>query len=290
MTGRYREALETSEQQLEEADQYRLAFVLPLAYIQRARALRGLRRFREALDYLARAERDRETHDDHVAVSAGSVRIGTYLAMNDFNEALEVAEPSEHTSAAANTVAELIATRAVALACAERVDDARETAHRAEMLSSEAEPRLLAKLAAVIASIQEGSVDGEILRALFRDVTRSAHVDAFVTAYRGFPPLIQEMIVDGEMSQALSEILAEAKDLKLIQAMPPGTARVIAPSPLTPREKDVLALVSEGLRNREIAERLFISEVTVKAHVRNILRKLGARSRTHAVSLVKLED
>jgi LuxR family maltose regulon positive regulatory protein len=56
---------------------------------------------------------------------------------------------------------------------------------------------------------------------------------------------------------------------------------------LTPRETEVLELISEGLRNRDIAERLFITEVTVKVHVRNILRKLGARSRAHAVALAK---
>jgi LuxR family maltose regulon positive regulatory protein len=55
---------------------------------------------------------------------------------------------------------------------------------------------------------------------------------------------------------------------------------------LSTREREVLALVAQGLRNREIAERLFISEVTVKAHMRSIMGKLGARSRTHAVSLL----
>jgi DNA-binding CsgD family transcriptional regulator len=59
---------------------------------------------------------------------------------------------------------------------------------------------------------------------------------------------------------------------------------------LSPREREVLALVSQGLRNRDIATRLFISEVTVKVHVRNILRKLGARSRAHAVSIAAESD
>ena len=54
---------------------------------------------------------------------------------------------------------------------------------------------------------------------------------------------------------------------------------------LTPREKDVLALLADGYRNREIAERLGISEHTVKFHVGAILTKLGAGSRTEAVTL-----
>lgn len=53
---------------------------------------------------------------------------------------------------------------------------------------------------------------------------------------------------------------------------------------LTPREQEVLRLVSEGLGNREIGGRLNISEHTVKFHISSILAKLGAASRAEAVS------
>jgi len=55
--------------------------------------------------------------------------------------------------------------------------------------------------------------------------------------------------------------------------------------PLTPRELDVLRLVAGGNANKEIAGQLFLTEETVKAHVRNILAKLGANDRTHAVAI-----
>ena len=51
---------------------------------------------------------------------------------------------------------------------------------------------------------------------------------------------------------------------------------------LTPRELDVLELLGEGLTNRVIAERLFMSESTVKTHVSHVLAKLGAASRVQA--------
>lgn len=54
---------------------------------------------------------------------------------------------------------------------------------------------------------------------------------------------------------------------------------------LTDREVEVLQLVCEGSRNREIAESLFISEDTVKVHVSRIMDKLGAKDRTQAVAI-----
>jgi DNA-binding NarL/FixJ family response regulator len=52
----------------------------------------------------------------------------------------------------------------------------------------------------------------------------------------------------------------------------------------TAREIEVLQLISDGLVNREIGVRLFLSEETVKSHVRHLLAKLQARSRAHAVA------
>ena len=51
---------------------------------------------------------------------------------------------------------------------------------------------------------------------------------------------------------------------------------------LSPREKEVLSLVAQGLSNREIGLALFISPVTVKVHVRHIFEKLGVKSRAAA--------
>ncbi|MFC5819455.1 response regulator transcription factor [Nonomuraea harbinensis] len=55
------------------------------------------------------------------------------------------------------------------------------------------------------------------------------------------------------------------------------------PHGLTPREVEVLRLITEGLSNAEIAASLFIGETTVKTHINNVFTKIGARSRTDAV-------
>ena len=56
---------------------------------------------------------------------------------------------------------------------------------------------------------------------------------------------------------------------------------------VTPRELEILELIAEGLSTREIAERLFVSQNTVKTHSSRLFDKLGARRRTQAVQLGK---
>lgn len=56
---------------------------------------------------------------------------------------------------------------------------------------------------------------------------------------------------------------------------------------ITPRELEILGLIATGLSNREIADRLFVSENTVKTHSSRVFDKLGAKRRTQAVQLGK---
>ena len=70
--------------------------------------------------------------------------------------------------------------------------------------------------------------------------------------------------------------------------VPAGSAQLLRHPPgqaLTPREREVLALMSEGLHNSAIAKRLVISPATVKFHVSSILAKLDASTRTEAVAI-----
>ena len=95
--------------------------------------------------------------------------------------------------------------------------------------------------------------------------------------------------------QLISAVVAVAKGLVVLQ---PGELALAAAStrtrnggaaelfePLTPREKEVLQMLASGLGNKQIAAYLKISEHTAKFHVASILSKLGASSRTEAVSM-----
>ena len=84
--------------------------------------------------------------------------------------------------------------------------------------------------------------------------------------------------------------------LKIIRAVasgqrhiPPDVACVVAEhlgqEDLTPRELEVLRLVRDGNRNKQIADQLSISETTVNFHIKNIVDKLQANDRTHAVTI-----
>jgi DNA-binding NarL/FixJ family response regulator len=61
-------------------------------------------------------------------------------------------------------------------------------------------------------------------------------------------------------------------------------------SRLTPREKQLLSLASEGMKTAQISKQLFISTETVRNHFKNIFPKLGAHSRTEAVSMALRHD
>jgi DNA-binding NarL/FixJ family response regulator len=97
---------------------------------------------------------------------------------------------------------------------------------------------------------------------------------------------------DASPEQLAAALVAAAEGLWVLD---PGFGPAILPAPavllepLSPREQEVLLLLVEGLPNREIARRLFISAHTVKFHVNAILSKLDAATRTEAaVAAVRL--
>ena len=89
--------------------------------------------------------------------------------------------------------------------------------------------------------------------------------------------LDDQAVIDPAVQHHLIEAIATAP------ATPsPATPRF--PNGLTPREAEVLTLIAGGLSNTEIAERLFVSEGTVKSHINRLLAKIEARDRAQAVA------
>ncbi|MBI3927154.1 MAG: response regulator transcription factor [Armatimonadetes bacterium] len=95
-----------------------------------------------------------------------------------------------------------------------------------------------------------------------------------------------QTIVSAVRSVADGSILLSLEMLRdLLGTIREGEVEARPIGDLTDRELEVLGLVAQGFSNRSIAERLKIAEITVKKHVQNLVRKLGARDRTQAAVL-----
>jgi DNA-binding CsgD family transcriptional regulator len=107
--------------------------------------------------------------------------------------------------------------------------------------------------------------------------------DAFVIAYRAYPRLLALVAGDPEGAEVAARVTAAARDTALARQVGVAPAAHGGLGSLTPREREVLDLLGEGLSNDEIAARLVVSRSTAKLHVHRILSKLQVRSRTQAV-------
>jgi DNA-binding NarL/FixJ family response regulator len=108
---------------------------------------------------------------------------------------------------------------------------------------------------------------------LTKDATSQQIREALGAAVRG------EAAIDPAVQQHLVNSIARTAPLRW---SPPDQSRL--PDDLTPREAEVLALIADGLSNADIAERLTVSEATVKSHVNHLYTKTGARDRAQAVA------
>jgi NarL family two-component system response regulator LiaR len=123
-----------------------------------------------------------------------------------------------------------------------------------------------------LTSFQEKELVQDVLRAgaisyLLKDVSSDELAEAIRAACAGRPTLAPEA------AQALIQAARSASE---------------GPQPghdLTAREREVLALIVEGLNNPQIGERLSISVTTVRSHVSNVLHKLGVSNRAEAIAL-----
>jgi DNA-binding NarL/FixJ family response regulator len=142
----------------------------------------------------------------------------------------------------------------------------------------------------VLLEIPLGGLSGyEVCRALRADVSEMPIV--FVSGSRTESyDRVAGLLVGADdyivKPYAPDELLTRVRHL--VRRSQPSVPSVT--SRLTNREREVLLLLADGLRQDDIAERLFISRKTVGTHVANILRKLGVRSQTQAVAVAFREE
>lgn len=111
-------------------------------------------------------------------------------------------------------------------------------------------------------------------------------------------PEVETVIPVGVVARLLT-LLPSSLALAIVESVAPWLPTAAAPTPvetapaaarvepvrLTDRELEVLVRIGSGLTNAQIGRQIYLSEETVKTHVRRLLRKLGARDRAHAVAL-----
>jgi len=110
---------------------------------------------------------------------------------------------------------------------------------------------------------------------LLKDVSSEKLVEAIKTAYAG-----EYFLLPSITAKVVSEFSKISRPTKKLDSE-------LMPEPLSPREIEVLKIVATGASNREIADKLFISEGTVKNHLSSILNKLGVRDRMQAILKAK---
>lgn len=279
LNGEYDECLSLVEEMSREVDKFRLDFVRPYVESARAIALAGKRNFAEALNAID-SVRDyaRRLGDTHAGLNGCAIASRIHVAMGHFDEALEVlALPIR--KGIRSMQAEVLACRALAYACAGESERALRNAMRAESLSRSVEVRVAVACSRAIRAVRMGlETSRELSRQALEVALDSQNIDYFVTAYRAEPALIGCPLSPIQQSW-LRTILERAGDAESIEKM---ASRRVEPVMLSPREEEVCALIAQGCSNRDIAGRLFISEATVKVHVRHVFEKLGVRSRTAA--------
>jgi len=178
---------------------------------------------------------------------------------------------------------EYIGTRAVALACCERTKDAARAAEIARRTSRGSEAVLLSSVADAIIAAQQGNARPG--SAMLAKADAMAVWDPVVCGLRASPDLATELASDPPSRRLLEPLYAATNDLGLARRAGFRTRATRAPDELlTPRESEVMGLIARGMKNRDIAKALYISQSTAKVHVRHVFEKLGVRTRTEAVA------
>jgi LuxR family maltose regulon positive regulatory protein len=282
---RYTNAARFASAARDEVERERLQFARAHVLSVVAAVQLGLRR-------LARAEAAIETaadvaddlDDSFEVVNTRALRAKLLLARHDPAGALAAMPLILLDDVLPAMAGEYLSLRAVVLAVIGSPGEARATAARASETTLEVQTRCYVALVdALLDDASNDAREGSFLRNAVSIVEETQALDTLVTTVRAAPGIIPRLLEIGHNGLLAGMLRASNDDALAVKYRIelPGVVRMR--TPLTRREREVLALVCEGLKNREIAGRLYLSEATVKLHVRRILAKTGARSRTEAV-------
>jgi ATP/maltotriose-dependent transcriptional regulator MalT len=274
LQARYVEARSFADRLVADAQQARLDFVLPHAYVAKAVALIGTGNYSDAEHALKQAERlAGDMGDRHNMLDARNVRAKLLITTRDYSQALGLLVDLDDAVAVTPTMrAEILATAGLAHACVGHLDEANASLAHAQRFSSFPEIRALIACACSVMQLNQTSDSAQAFEELAVALKLSI-LDPVVIICRAFPELIDAASLITELPKSLIGALSIGSHRSRSTPLEGG---------LTQRESEVLELISLGYTNREIARELFIAEVTAKVHVRHIIRKLGVRSRTEA--------
>ena len=281
-TAHFDEATGLTDDQLQDAERCRLDFVVPYALTIHALVASGRRSYAASESLLDEAdERALKTGDNAAFQVSTAVRMRMLISQAAFDAAVIRAD-IDLSIATRSIQGELLAVQALALAALGQVRRSTQMAESALNASIGVESGISAHCALAVGALNQDQQD-EALSHATAALTRAVYtgmIESFVSAYRGCPELVVCLLQDREQHAALELVLARAGDRQLVPDS--GTSHEHTVMSLSPREKEVLALLAQGLSNAEIGRTLFISPVTVKVHVRHIYDKLGVRSRAAA--------
>ena len=231
----------------------------------------------------------RRLEDAFLLVTGSAVLARLHIARGDCFSAVEAASRFE-TSDDAILYAESLAVRALSLAALGKNDEARVAIAALPHRRSHAEAQAFAELANLIVARNE-SDEVTFATDAFESIRALGQFDAVVTAARAYPLLIEVAIRSGH-ADFVADLLQRSNDFDLARRYGLKMRRAVTrdTAPLSARERQVLELVADGRTNEEVAGLLFISPVTVKAHLRHIYEKLGVRNRVEAVARLKSLD